>query len=292
MPRVTANGVELAYEDSAALDGAATDGAAMDGAATPGATTEGAGALPVLFISGLGYGGWVWRDVVRALGPSLRSLTFDARGVGGSSRWRGPATTRLLAEDALGLLDGLGVPRAHVVGHSLGGMVAQELALLAPERVGRLVLVGTSPGGPHAAPFSQDAVRALTNRWGDPRVLFLAGLELATAQGFLARHPRVAEDTWERRLACPVSPAGYQALLEAAATHDAWARLPGLAVPTLLVHGAEDRMIPPLNSRLMADRLRDARVHLLPGVGHMVPLETPESLATLVRDFARDFAEG
>jgi 3-oxoadipate enol-lactonase len=240
---------------------------------------------PVLLISGLGYGGWVWRDVVGPLARHHRVVTFDNRGVGGSGKPRGPYSTRLLAEDALGLLDGLGLPRAHVVGHSLGGMVAQELALLAPERVERLVLVGTTHGGKEAVPFPAGALRVLTQRWGDPRVLFLQGLEEATAPGFLARHPKAAEDVWQRRSECPVSPAGYQAQLEAAAAHDSTARLAELRTPTLLVHGSEDRMIPPANSTLLAQRLPDARVRLLPGVGHMVPLEAPAVLADVVLTF-------
>lgn len=276
MPVATANGVALAYH--------------LHGEAGPGRAVRGA---PVLLLSPLGYGAWVWREVAEALAAAgLQAVSFDPRGVGGSTRLpaAGGFSPATLAADALGLLDALGLSTAHVVGHSLGGMVAQELALRAPARVERLVLVGTTAGGPpEAQRFTPEGRKALTVRWGDPRGLFLQGLDVATAPGFLARHPHAAEDAWQRRLACPVSPASYQGMLEGASAHDARERLRTLGTPALVVHGAEDRMVPPLEARLLAGLLPHARLRLLEGVGHMVPLEAPGALATEVLSF---LAEG
>ena len=110
----------------------------------------------LLLIHGLGYAGsWGWRPVLEPLARSFRVIAFDNRGIGGSDQPPGPYSTRMMAEDAVAVLDEAGVERAHVVGTSLGGMIAQELALAAPERVDRLVLACTTPGGPNSYPMPE-----------------------------------------------------------------------------------------------------------------------------------------
>jgi 3-oxoadipate enol-lactonase len=108
---------------------------------------------PVLLIHGLGYARWGWEPVVAPLAERFRLLLFDNRGIGESEIPPGPYSARAMAEDAVSVLDEAGVERAHVVGTSLGGMVAQELALSHPERVDRLVLACTTPGGPTTVPM-------------------------------------------------------------------------------------------------------------------------------------------
>ena len=109
----------------------------------------------LLLIQGLGYGRWGWDPVAPGLAERHRVLSFDNRGIGESEKPEGPYTARMMADDALQVLDEAGVERAHVVGASLGGMIAQELAVLAPERVDRLVLCCTTPGGPDAFPLPE-----------------------------------------------------------------------------------------------------------------------------------------
>ena len=111
--------------------------------------SKGAGE-PVLLIHGLGYARWGWEPVAEPLAQRFRLLLFDNRGIGESEIPPGPYTARAMAEDAVSVLDEAGVDSAHVVGTSLGGMVAQELALGWPDRVDRLVLACTTPGGPDA----------------------------------------------------------------------------------------------------------------------------------------------
>ena len=111
--------------------------------------SQGTGA-PLLLIQGLGYGRWGWDPVVPALAERYRVLTFDNRGIGESDKPAGPYTALEMADDALQVLDEAEVERAHVLGASLGGMIAQELAVKAPARVEKLVLCCTTPGGPDA----------------------------------------------------------------------------------------------------------------------------------------------
>ena len=120
--------------------------------------SHGSGA-PVLLIQGLGYGGWGWEPVVPGLAERFRVLTFDNRGIGGSDKPAGPYTTAELAGDALQVLDEAGADRAHVVGASLGGMIAQEIATLTPERVEKLVLCCTTPGGADGVPMPEVTVQ-------------------------------------------------------------------------------------------------------------------------------------
>jgi pimeloyl-ACP methyl ester carboxylesterase len=116
---------------------------------------------PLLLIQGLGYARWGWEPVVGPLAERHRVLFFDNRGIGESDKPAGPYTARLMADDALQVLDEAGVGRAHVVGASLGGMVAQELAVLAPERVGKLVLCCTHPGLTLGHPMPEATVQLL-----------------------------------------------------------------------------------------------------------------------------------
>ena len=120
--------------------------------------------VPLLLIHGLGYARWGWEPVVEPLARSFDVILFDNRGIGESDAPEGPYTTAQMADDAVQVLDEAGVERAHVVGTSLGGMVAQELALGRPERVEKLVLACTTPGGPQAFPMPQRTVDLMLAR--------------------------------------------------------------------------------------------------------------------------------
>ena len=110
---------------------------------------------PLLLIQGLGYGRWGWDPIVPGLEARHLVIAFDNRGIGESDKPEGPYTAAQMAGDALQVLDEAGIERAHVFGASLGGMIAQELAVIAPERVDRLVLGCTTPGGPDAVPMPE-----------------------------------------------------------------------------------------------------------------------------------------
>ena len=118
---------------------------------------------PLLLIHGLGYARWGWEPVLDGLARSFDVILFDNRGIGESDAPTGPYTTAQLAGDALQVLDEAGVERAHVLGTSLGGMVAQELALTSPERVDRLVLACTTPGGSESFPMPEQTVELMTS---------------------------------------------------------------------------------------------------------------------------------
>ena len=232
---------------------------------------------PLLLIHGLGYARWGWEPVAEPLARSFDVILFDNRGIGESDAPPGPYTAAELAADALQVLDEAGVERAHVLGSSLGGMVAQELALAAPERVDRLVLVSTTPGGPESFPMPEQTVKLMTSG--------------ATLREFVenALAPEADAELVERilrhreRTAQPFE--AWSAQAEAGATFDALDRVEAIAAPTLVLHGTEDAVVDSRNTALLALRIPDARVELFPGGGHLFFWARPERFVEVVTEF-------
>ena len=243
---------------------------------------------PLLLVQGLGANSLHWGEPFLAqLEHDFELVLYDHRGVGRSAPFNGDLSTASLAADALGLLDVLGLERVHVLGFSMGGMVAQELALAAPERVRSLTLGATSCGGTQSRPTDQEVVRRLTaavlSRDFD-RVL-RTGFELVVSAAFAADAANYA--TFVE--AAGHYPADIPLLMSqqaAVVAHDTYARLRGLQVATLVVHGTEDRMLAPVNGDLVASLVPGARLELLDGVGHLFFWEQPQRSAQLVRDHA------
>jgi 3-oxoadipate enol-lactonase len=235
---------------------------------------------PLLLIQGLGYARWGWDPVVPRLAERFRVLTFDNRGIGDSDKPDGPYTAREMATDALQVLDEAGVARAHVVGASLGGMIAQELAVAAPERVERLVLCCTTPGA-GGIPMPDVTVRLFQEAATmAPDVALRAFVANALGAGASAD---LVEELYARRVASPPDPAGWQAQAAAGTT---FAGGDGtIAAPTLILHGTDDNVVDHRNAELLADRIAGARVHLLGGCGHLFFWEQPAEVVRIVGEF-------
>lgn len=238
---------------------------------------------PLLLIHGLGYGRWGWQPVVDPLAESHRIVLFDNRGIGASDVPPGPYTVQAMAADAISVLDAAGIDRAGVVGTSLGGMVAQQLAVDAPSRVERLVLACTTPGGERAVPFPEPTVRLLEEAPAlDPAVALRRFVENALAPDAPSA---LVERIYALRLANPPDPAGWQAQAAAAAAFDGYDRLGEISAPTLVLHGEADRVVDVGNATILADRIPDARVELFGGCGHLFFWEQPLRFAAAVGEF-------
>jgi pimeloyl-ACP methyl ester carboxylesterase len=231
---------------------------------------------PVLLIHGLGLSGGAWWRTVDALAANLRVITFDHRGIGRSESLTYAYTTEAMADDAVSILDALGLQRAHIYGFSLGGMVAQQVALRHPGRVQSLVLGGTHSGGRRAT-YPDREVAAFFRRRAKMSSEQAAWASVPYNYGARSRVEqvdRIAEDI-ERRLQNPFNERAYRAQLLAASMHNCFGRLDRIRAPTLVVHGAEDRIIPVANACATAERVPGARLQILDQAGHLYPTEEP-----------------
>lgn len=238
---------------------------------------------PLVLIHGLGYARWGWEPVVEPLAEDFSVLLFDNRGIGESDAPPGPYTAAELAGDALGVLDAAGVERAHVLGTSLGGMVAQELALAAPERVDRLVLACTTSGGPNAAPMPQRTVQLFAEGPTlPPGVALRRFVENALAPG---ADEAIVDRILEHRLATAQPFPAWQAQAAAGMTFDAAGRVAAIAAPTLVLHGTDDVVVDPANAELLASLIPGAQLELFPEEQMACAREEPERFVRVVKEF-------
>jgi pimeloyl-ACP methyl ester carboxylesterase len=238
---------------------------------------------PVLLIHGLGYARWGWEPLVPPLSERYRVISFDNRGIGASSVPPGPYTAAEMASDAVAVLDAAGIDRAHVVGTSLGGMIAQELALGAPDRVDRLVLLSTTPGAATGHPMPTVTVQLFAEAASLPADVALRRF-VENALG-PEPDPELTERILAHRLAAPQDPAGWAAQAAAGTTFEAGDRVGDLAAPTLVLTGTADNVVDHRNSEVLAGLIPDARLELIEGAGHLVFWERPRQVAELIIGF-------
>jgi 3-oxoadipate enol-lactonase len=238
---------------------------------------------PLLLVHGLGYTRHGWGPLPDMLADTFRVVTYDNRGIGESDIPEGPYTTVELAADAVRVLDEAGLRSAHVVGTSLGGMVAQEIAVRHPERVDKLVLACTTPGGAAAFPLPQ-ATLDLVARMPTlaPHEALRLAVENALADG---AEEALIEEIFAYRVAHPPDPAGWQAQAAAGATHAVDGRLGDIRAETLVLHGTGDKVVDVRNAQLLAGAIAGSRVELFDGAGHLFFWERPEETVRVLKEF-------
>jgi 3-oxoadipate enol-lactonase len=224
---------------------------------------------PLVLIGGLGFGRWGFFKQIPALSRHFRTVTFDVRGErdleGGVSD---------LVDEVVALLDHLRIGKTHVLGTSLGGFVAQGLALRRPDLVDGLVLVCTSYGGRGPETMSP---QALSDMIGLPSLsverTVRRGLETATTEAYRAGHPEEFERIVRWRLADSPSLSAYYGQMRAGARFDLSHDVGSITSPTLVIHGAEDRYVPAANAAALAEAIPGAKLRVLDGAGHLVFIE-------------------
>lgn len=237
---------------------------------------------PVLLIHGLGYGRWGWAPLESRLVSHHSVITFDNRGIGASSIPPGPYTTSEMAADAVAVLDAAEVERAHVIGTSLGGMIAQELAIGWPARVDRLVLMSTTPGATLGFPMPTETIELLQAAQNMEPAEALRRFVL-NALGDDPPSDLVDEIVAER-MSHPPDPIGWSAQAAAAADFDAGDRLASLAHRTLAITGMQDRVVDPANTGRLAELITGAQSAFVSG-GHLMFWEDPETVSERIIEF-------
>lgn len=243
----------------------------------------GAPGEPVLMIMGLAASSRLWYRLVPWLSRRHRVILFDNRGTGGSPPVRSRLTMASMARDGLTVLDEAGVDSAHVVGASMGGMIAQHIALDHRERVTSLVLACTTPGGRSGAPsWRLLAASALRPFFGSRRTFPIVAPVLYADNTRDERPDRVREDL-DRRIQDNTAPLTVYAQMGAIGGHDTRPRLGELGgLPTLVVHGLEDRLIPPSRGRELAELIPGAHLELIPSCGHLLATDAEQATASAI----------
>ena len=237
---------------------------------------------PVILINGLGFGRWGWFKQVPVLSRHFRTITFDIRG---EQNLTGGVTD--LYAEVVALLDHLGVKKTHILGTSLGGFVAQELALNRPDLVDRLVLICTSYGpGPEL--MSPQALGRILG-WGSlsPESAVRKGLETATSNTYRVENPEEFDLIVRWRLADSPSLSDYYQQMMAGARFDVSHDVGNITSPTLVIHGADDRYVPATNAIVLADAIPGARLRVLKDAGHLVFIERAKEVNKQIVSFLK-----
>ena len=243
---------------------------------------------PLLLIMGLGYSSDMWWRLLPELTPTYKVIRYDNRGVGRTGVPAGPYPIDVMAADALAVLDAAGETSAHVLGVSMGGFIAQEVVLRAPERVRSLILGCTATGGAEMVPAEPAAMEMAAARASMPPE---EAAEVAIPFVYAKGTPRsVIDEDFAVRLEVPTSPEGYANQLAGVV---AWGALEGVGagrlgaidVPTLVLQGDEDRLVNPANAEVLAKAIPGAELVVIEGASHIFFSDQPVASAKAITAF-------
>lgn len=246
---------------------------------------QGAG-YPLILIRGLGSNADHWYCQRPAFSSCYSVVTFDNRGIGRSEKPDVPYTISIMADDTVGLMDAIGISKAHILGISMGGMIAQEIALRYPQRVHGLILACTHCGGDRAVRPSQEIARIFVE------YIFTGSQEAAQntpkclfTERTLREAPEVVERYQEVSRRFPPTADVMIRQWEAIPGHDTWAELRYVQAPTLVLSGSDDVLVPPENSKILAERIPNAQLQVIEGGGHQFLVEKADAFNQAVLEF-------
>lgn len=262
MPLITANQISLYYEQ------------------------HGEGKENLILIGGLSSDHQVWKSTLRHFSKYFRVTIFDNRGAGRSSVPDYPYTTSMMAKDVLDLMDALHMDQAHVLGHSLGGCIAQQMALIAPEKINKMI-VACSRAKPNALANMALTTRAKLQRNGvNIDLLAEYVMPLLFCEEFLKNDIQVKGFIqWTVQNPYAQSLMGFEHQLHAVKTHDISSHLTKIKIPTLVIAGDEDILMPKSSAEMFASQLQNSIYHVIPNCAHMPHVEQSKIFTEVALDF-------
>jgi 3-oxoadipate enol-lactonase len=248
---------------------------------------------PLLLIPGLGAGRSAFIPILPDLARAHRVITFDPRGVG-ESEGVGSTTLTAMAGDVVAVLDAVDVAAAAVFGASMGGLVAQHLVVDHPARVADLILAATSPGGDAGVdPRPEDQAALLGKGARTPEEAYRMACTVLYSPQFQRARPEFIEAQVRERALHPVRPRVFSAQFNAMwQPDDSFKRLASVRVPTLILHGTDDVVIPFENARILARQIPGAQLRPFEGCGHLFFHERPAETARVVTEHLRRDGSG
>ncbi len=263
MPKQRVNGIEIYYEIHGQGD-------------------------PLVLIMGLRRNVEWWFGQIPTLSKHFKLLVFDNRGAGRSDKPKTDYSIRLFADDTAELMKSLNIKKAHVLGVSMGGYIAQELAINYPEMVKGLVLGCTSPGGQRAVMMSSERLQKFTANEGlSPEEILKKDMDIYFSDEYVRENPEKIKAFIEISLRHYQPQDAFERQFTACLKHDTVDRLNRILAPTLIISGGDDSVVPPENSRILKELIPRAKLIFLPGKRHCFFIEEAETLNQEVISFLK-----
>lgn len=243
---------------------------------------------PLIMIMGLSANiDWWPPTFLEKIKKNFKTIIFDNRDAGRSENSGENYELKDMATDTIKLMDKLNIDKAHILGISMGGMIAQELVLEYPERVDKLILASTNCGNPKSILPSKKVLAELTkDRKGRSDIDIIKDfIELLYTDEFIEQNPDFIEKTKIRMLRAPIKPEAYKRQINAILTFNTGRRLKDIEAPTLVIHGKEDILLPPKNAEIIANAIPNAELQYFENSGHALFSHKPEKTSELVLNF-------
>lgn len=246
---------------------------------------------PLIMIMGLSANiDWWNPKFLKAMEKQYKILIFDNRDAGRSDNISQPYRIKDLATDVVKLMNKLTIDKAHILGISMGGMIAQELVLNYPDKVDKLVLASTNCGNPKSVLPSKKVLARLTQNWKGYAEAEIIDefIPLLYTDEFINNNPQTIEETKNRMLKAPITPEAYQRQINAILQFNTGRRLKEITHPTLVLHGTEDILLPPENGEIIAEEIPNAELKIFENIGHALFSHKNEKVPQAVLKFLRE----
>ncbi len=251
---------------------------------------------PLVLIEGLGYAMWMWIMQINDLSRDIKLITYDNRGVGKSDKPSYPYTMDLFAEDLKAVIDAVNVEKCHILGVSMGGMIAMQFALKYPNRVKSLILVATHHGGKEIIPPPLETLQAMFGpippNIKDERDLYRYKMKYAFSKKWYEENQDLLNQLIELRISEPQPPEAYMNQASAVFNFDLSREVSKIHSPTLIIHGDEDMVVPIGNAYMLHEKILNSTLIIFRGAGHLLHIEKANIFNDVVRIFTKLVEQG